>query len=339
MLTTTVTLLIVLGIAGLVLLWPEQGLVWRWRRSRRQQRRVVVEDALKHIHSRQHQGPRATTESLAGALGLSLSDAVDLVARMGDQRLLRATGDGLRLTPQGHGWALQIVRAHRLWERYLTDEVGLPLSDVHAAAERHEHQLTPADLDALEADLGYPRHDPHGDPIPTAGGDLAPHAGQALTDWPAGQPAQIVHVEDEPEPIFTQIIAEGLLPGSVVEVLSSDARGLRLRMDSEECWLAPVVAGNIFVSEPPPESKLPASAERLSVLKPGEKAKVLALESQGLTRRRFLDLGLTPGAEIECVMPSMLREPQAYRIRGTLLGLRREQADQIWVQRNGGMVG
>ncbi len=221
----------------------------------------------------------------------------------------------------------------------MADEVGLPLRDLHAAAERHEHHLTPIDLDALEAGLGYPRRDPHGDSIPTAGGDLEPPSGKSLIDWPTGKPAQIVHVEDEPEAIFAHIVAEGLLPGLVVEVLESGEQGLHLRMDGDECWLAPVVAGNIFVSTPPPESALPADAQRLSALRPGEKATVLTLESRGLTRRRFLDLGLTPGVIIECAMPSMLGEPKAYRVRGTLIALRREQADQIWVRRDSRAVG
>lgn len=331
---TTIGLTVVLVIVG-ALLWPDRGLVWRWRRTRRRRQRTLIEDALKYVHSRHHRGYHTTPESLAGTLGLSMREAVELVTRMEAQRLLHSTGEGLRLTPQGHGWALQIIRAHRLWERYLADEVGLPLSDLHAAAERHEHRLTASELDTLEADLGYPRHDPHGDPIPTASGELEAVMGQPLIDWAAGEPAQIVHVEDEPEAILAQIVAEGLLPGTVVEVLAFDERGLHLSMDGDACWLAPVVAGNIFVSTPPPEAKLPANAERLSALKPGEEATVLTLESQGLTRRRFLDLGLTPGVTIECAMPSMLSEPKAYRVRGTLIALRREQANQIWIQRNG----
>ncbi|MFQ5595354.1 MAG: FeoA domain-containing protein [Anaerolineae bacterium] len=329
---SNMVIIIIIAVAVIALAWPNRGLMWRWRRASRRQQRILIEDALKHVHTRHHRGYRATPESLAGALGISLREAVNLIAGMEDQGLLHSTGEGLRLTPPGHGWALQVVRAHRLWERYLADEVGLPLSDIHAAAEEQEHHLTPTELDTLEADLGYPRRDPHGDPIPTAGGELEPYPGKPLVDWPVGEPAQIVHVEDEPETILTQIVAEGLLPGMVVEVLESGEHGLHLNMDGDECWLAPVVAGNIFVDTPPPQSMLPADAERLSTLQPGEKATVLALESKGLTRRRFLDLGLTPGVTIECALPGMFREPKAYRIRGTLVALRREQADQIWVQ-------
>lgn len=320
-------------VAAFLLLRPGAGLVRRWRRVRRHQQRVIIEDALKHVHSRRHRGYRATPESLAGALGLSLTEAVDLIAHMEAQGLLQSTGEGLQLTPQGRGWALHVIRAHRLWERYLADEVGLPLRDLHAVAERQEHRLTPSELDTLEADLGFPRRDPHGDPIPTAGGELEPHPGTPLLDWPPGEPAQIVHIEDEPQTIFEHIVAEGLLPGLVVEILASGEQGLHLRMDGDDCWLAPVVAGNIFVSTPPPEPALPADAERLSTLQPGEQATVLALESKGLTRRRFLDLGLTPGVTIECALPGMFRDPRAFRVRGTLVALRREQTDQIWVQR------
>ncbi|MBI5567193.1 MAG: ferrous iron transport protein A [Chloroflexi bacterium] len=77
-----------------------------------------------------------------------------------------------------------------------------------------------------------------------------------------------------------------------------------------------------------------AAVKRLSSLKPGQQATVYTLvESlQGFTRRRLLDLGMTPGARVTAEMPSMFRDPVAYRVRGTLIALRREQADLVLIK-------
>jgi DtxR family Mn-dependent transcriptional regulator len=327
--------LIVIGLLGMMLVALGWWGVLRWRHSHRLYRRILIEDALKHVHNRQHQEMPATTESLAGALGLSTRAVVSLVERMVRQRLLTVGGDGLKLTPEGEGWALQVIRAHRLWERYLADEVGTPLGKQHAVAERHEHALTPEETDALEVQLGYPRTDPHGDPIPSVGGELVRRVGKSLTDWPLHTPARVVHIEDEPESIFVQIIAEGLLPGIDVVVQRTGQQGLLVDVEGSECWLAPVVAANIFVIPVPVEHEIPTNKPRLSSLRPGRIVRISAIspEVRGLTRRRFLDLGLTPGTPVEAELRSAFgSDPTAYRVRGTLIALRRDQADRIFIE-------
>jgi DtxR family Mn-dependent transcriptional regulator len=192
-------------------------------------------------------------------------------------------------------------------------------------------------LDKLEADLGYPAFDPHGDPIPTADGVLEEVESRLLTDWPPGRPAQIVHIEDEPPEVFAQILAQGLAPGMTVVVVDSAPTRLVLEAEEAEHVLAPVVAANISVRDAPVGKPAPAF-ERLTQLKVGQQARVLRLDDacQGLTRRRFLDLGITPGVRIEPVLQSAFGEPTAYRVRDTLIALRYEQSDLILIETNGG---
>jgi DtxR family Mn-dependent transcriptional regulator len=289
-----------------------------------------------HVHQHQHEHQPATLESLAGALGISLHKAVRLVQRLEAKGLLTAGSDGLRLTREGRRWGLQVVRAHRLFERYLADETSVPLEEIHQRAHRLEHTLTAEDLDKLAADLGYPAFDPHGDPIPTADGVLEVVESRPLVGWPPDKPAQITHIEDEPPEVFAQILAEGLTPGTVLTVVDSTPARLVLEADETEHVLAPVVAANISVRKAPSAAPAP-SFEKLTVLKVGQKGRVLALDNtcQGLTRRRFLDLGITPGVLIEPVMQSAFGEPTAYRVRDTLIALRREQSDLILIERNG----
>ncbi len=323
----------VLALGALLLVGALLLLRWRLRpwvqRARERQRRIDLEDALKHIYDPQHRETPATPESLAGALGLARGRTVDLIAAMERARLVRVTGSGLVLTPAGQSLALQIIRAHRIWERYLVDEVGTALQDIHALAETQEHDLSVQQVDRLDTQMGHPRYDPHGDPIPSAGGDLQRQDVTPLIEWPVGRLARIVHVEDEPPSVFSRILSEGLVPGLDVTPLEADGKGLHLRTSTHDCWLPHVVAASILVGLAPAEPQ----AEPLSALVPGERAIVLALKNTGLVRRRFMDMGLTPGVGVQVEMRSALGDPVAYRVRGTLVALRREQAAQILVRR------
>jgi len=316
-----------------VVAWPERGLYFRWRGRRRLDSRETLEDALMHLYHRHQERKLASTESLAGVLGISIQKALLLVQRMDDQGLLTVSGQGLRLTPEGYRWALQVVRAHRLFERYLADETGVPLEEIHQHAHRLEHQISREELDKLEADLGYPTYDPHGDPIPDATGQVPPLESQSLVDWPPDELAQIVHIEDEPPEVFAQIIALGLKPGMMVKIVEASGTRIVLEVDAQEQVLAPVVAANISVRQAP-HTEPAAPALRLTSLEIGQAARVRALDDacRGLTRRRFLDLGITPGVRIEPVMQSSFGEPTAYRVRDTIIALRNEQSDMILIE-------
>jgi DtxR family Mn-dependent transcriptional regulator len=319
---------------GLAVLSPRFGLLARWRAYRAAGRREQVEDALKYLVKREHAGQHASLDSLSGVLHLSGEAALRLVGRMETQGLLQTRNSGLHLTPEGERWALQVVRAHRLWERYLADEARLPLDRIHKEAERHEHHLTSQELDDLDALLGHPQQDPHGDPIPTREGHLAREQGTSLTVWPMGTPGRIVHLEDEPPIAYEQIQAEGLRLGQVLRILAATPERILLSDGENEYRLAPSVAANVFLEAIPESPASQPDVMPLSVLPDGARAEVVALDEacQGFTRRRLLDLGMTPGARLFPEMRNFAGDPRAYRLRGTLIALRRDQAEKIWVK-------
>jgi DtxR family transcriptional regulator, Mn-dependent transcriptional regulator len=126
---------------------------------------------------------------------------------------------GVALTEVGRRRALEILRHHRLLERYLADRLGLPLYEVHAEAERLEHALS-EELEAkIDAELGYPTHDPHGDPIPDR--DLRVETGgdRTLGDLELGERASISRVPDDDPDLLRYLTELGLVPGSVVELV------------------------------------------------------------------------------------------------------------------------
>jgi len=324
-------------LAALLLIYvfvPRFGLLALYSDWRETRQREQVEDALKHLLDREQGGRHASPESLAGTLDLRLAKTTVLIASMESQGLIESRGPDLHLTAEGERWAMHIVRAHRLWERYLADEARMPLEKVHTEAHRREHGQTAAQLDAMEAALGHPSRDPHGDPIPTREGKLPSDETTPLTGWQADHPARIVHLEDEPALAYQQILATGLHLGQTIRILESTPQRYVLSDGEAEYVLAPAVAANVHVAPLPEGAVLPAGTIALDELKHDQHAEIISLDEavQGFTRRRFLDLGLTPGTVIYPELQNFFGDPRGYRVRGTLIALRKDQAAQIWVR-------
>lgn len=326
-------MLIIAGalIAGL-LFWPGFGVVSRWREARLTQNRVRREDALKHIIKCEVNGQRPTLNSVTGALRISDDAAADLLRDMEERRFISHAAGKLTLLPDGRELALHVVRAHRLWERYLAEETGVQEEHWHRLAELKEHSITPQEASALEARLGNPVVDPHGDTIPHPAGELEADAGEPLYTAPANATLEIAHIEDEPPAVYRQLVALGLRPGMRICVLSKQDDCIRIWAEGREQALAPILANNIAVVPVPGVTPGDLFEEELLTdLQMGEEAQVLSLSAscRGAERRRLLDLGFVPGTLLEVEMVSPSGDPTAYRVRGTVIALRREQARHI----------
>lgn len=317
-----------------VVLWPNRGVWARWQKARHLTARVRREDALKHLYHCHAQGRRPTLASVAGALHLRLNDTADLINALQSNGLVTLDGEDIQLTPRGQSAALHIIRAHRLWERFLADETGFDEAEWHGRAEEWEHSLTPEQANALASQLGYPTHDPHGDPIPTATGHMVSHNGQPLTKLAPGTAGRIVHIEDEPEIVYAQLVAEELHPGLPVRLIEATPERVHFWANGDEHVLAPLLAANITVvaeAEEPTTTETPSSHRYLDQLPVGQTAAVAGLSHRcrGAERRRFLDLGILPGTQITAEMRSPGGDPTAYIIRDALIALRRDQARLI----------
>jgi len=314
--------------------WPQTGLFWKLQKRQELTEKVLIEDALKYIFKCERNQKTATVESLAGALSTSLANASEILALTQSKGLVELSENSFSLTDAGKRTATQIVRAHRLWERYLADTTGFDESDWHQKAERQEHALSEEELDRLSASLGHPTHDPHGDPIPTRRGEWVSHGGMPLSDLALGTPSRIVHIEDEPEVIYAQIVAEELHPNMVVEVDEITANRIRFWTDDQEHVLAPIVAANISVVPLEKENHdHQIEGVPLDTLMPGQTGVVTGISSlsRGVERRRLFDLGIIPGTPIDVEMVNPSGDPTAYRIRGSVIALRSTQARLIRV--------
>jgi DtxR family Mn-dependent transcriptional regulator len=324
-------------LAAAWLLWPQRGLIWRWWRGRRATERVLIEDALKHLYDCEYARLPATVASLAGALETRRDGAARLTERLESMGLVTSDERGFRLTADGRAYALRVIRIHRLWECYLADRTGVDEAEWHHHADRKEHTLTAAQAESLSAQLGNPSYDPHGDPIPTSDGMMPARRGIPLSVLAAGATARIVHVEDEPDAVYAQLVAARLSAGVLVHVLGSSPERIRIEAELQEHVLAPVVAANLWVEPTAEAPEAVAPDRRLSSLPVGQEATVVDISPacRGVDRRRLLDLGVVPGTVIRAELASLSGDPVAYRIRGAMIALRTEQADLIHVKSRG----
>lgn len=318
-----------------ILLWPNRGLFWQWLRTRNARQRVLIEDALKHLYDCQYHRRLATLQSLSGVLGISGNRAFELLVLLESLGLVRSTNEGPELTADGCRYAFQVVRTHRLWEQYLADHTGVAAAMWHREADNCEHLLTRDEVEDLAEKLGNPRFDPHGDAIPSATGEIAPAVGQPLISLNPKDLATIVHVEDEPAAAYSELVARNLVPGMRIQMIENSSERVRFFADGEEQTLHPVAAANLTVVVFPADDNGIPAVERLSALQPGEKGTVdhISPACRGIQLRRLLDLGFVPGTVVETELRSPSGEPTAYRVRGSLIALRKQQAGQICVRR------
>ncbi len=317
-----------------ILLRPRGGLLWKLARGRRATERVLIEDALKHLYDCEYGRCDGTLDSLAGALEIGRDRAARLTTRLEALGLLSTQAPRLKLTPEGCSYALRVIRIHRLLESYLAERTGVDEAEWHQRADQLEHRMTSAEAEALSVQLGNPRYDPHGDPIPTADGTLPSRRGLPLSSLKPGAVARIVHVEDEPHEVYAQLVAARLSPGVTVRVLDSSDDRIRVEADWQEQVLAPVVAANVAVEPLSDVVERVLPDRRLSTLALGQQATVVDLSPacRGPERRRLLDLGVVPGTVIRAELASTGGDPIAYRIRGAMIALRKAQADLIHVK-------
>ena len=158
----------------------------------------VVEDYLKVVWSAQERSDTpVTTKQLAERLGVGASTVSETVRRMCGMGLLEHERYGaISLTEEGRNLAVAMVRRHRLLETYLVERLGYQWDEVHEEAEVLEHAVSDLLIDRMDAALGQPRRDPHGDPIPTAQGELEPSSARTIEEMPQGTAGVVTRISD-----------------------------------------------------------------------------------------------------------------------------------------------
>jgi DtxR family Mn-dependent transcriptional regulator len=184
----------------------------------------AVQDYLKAIYRLGEEAPEGealiTTSEVADALGVTAASASNMLKRLDGMGLASQTKrQGVELTEAGRQAALEVIRHHRLLETYLATRLGVPWDEVHGEAEVLEHHLSESLEARIAAELGDPERDPHGDPIPTAAGDVADVPDELLADLPDGSRGRLSRVADHDPALLRYLAERGLVPDARVEVL------------------------------------------------------------------------------------------------------------------------
>ena len=317
------------------IVWPQKGLISLINKMRMNTQRVLLEDALKFLFDCEYKNISCNLNSIAGNLHISTDKATKLLERLRSMELIIMKEGAIQLTDSGRSYALRIIRIHRIWERYLADETGIGQMEWHGEADLQEHQMSAEAANQLAAQMGNPVFDPHGDPIPSAKGEIPVLKGQPLSNLKEGDIAVITHIEDEPHAIYEQLVVLGLYPGMQVYVLDVTDGRITFAADGEECILTSLFASSITVELIPEKAPINQKQEVLSTLHIGEKAKILGISPncRGQQRRRLMDLGIIPGSSISAEIKSASGDPVGYRILGTTIAIRKSQADLIFIQK------
>jgi Mn-dependent DtxR family transcriptional regulator/Fe2+ transport system protein FeoA len=286
----------------------------------------IVEDTLKTIyHLTREQNP-IPVNHLIRAADLQPKRWPMILSELLKRNWVTLDQNQLEISPTGEKRAIELIRAHRLWERYLADNAGLSLAELHDEAMRREHTTTPEEADRLASEMGNPRLDPHGDLIPTRDGFLEPQKEEiSLLNWPEHRLGVISHVEDEPPATFSQLAVMGLVPGAQVEIDERTPGRVLIWSGRQRLALAPAMARQISVVESPLEYK------PLSELENGQAGVIHSLSKTQSPRQDWLSAGLAPGAEIISWRTDPLGDPVIYRVDGKELSISRSDASQIAV--------
>jgi DtxR family Mn-dependent transcriptional regulator len=180
---------------------------------------VSEENYIKAIFRLQHGDSTVTTNELSAELRAKPASITDMMKKLRTKKLVHYEAyKGFRLTAEGRKAGLMIIRRHRLWEFFLSEKLKFTWDEVHELAEELEHVSSKKLIDKLDEFLGFPRYDPHGDPIPDANGKIEASRQVALTALPLNKPATVCHVSDQSSSMLELLGHKKIAIGTRVEL-------------------------------------------------------------------------------------------------------------------------
>jgi DtxR family Mn-dependent transcriptional regulator len=214
----------------------------------------VVEDYLKTIYNLTAASGRASTNQIAERMGVKPASVTSMIQKLAATQpplLEYRKHRGVVLTGEGEKVALEIIRHHRLLEMFLHQTLGYRWDEVHDEADRLEHVISEVLEERIASSLGDPRHDPHGDPIPTRDLHLPSLTTTSLDELRPGQEAIIQRVRDEDRELLRYLSDLGLVPDARLLILSYSPfdGNLNLKVEgrTEPVILGPNVTSQVYV--------------------------------------------------------------------------------------------
>lgn len=209
------------------------------------------ENYLKTIyHLSLFQKKGVATNAIATRIETKASSVTDMIKKLNDKKLIEYQKyQGVTLTESGLMAAKMIVRKHRLWEVFLVEKLGFSWDEVHDVAEELEHIKSDKLINKLDAYLGYPTEDPHGDPIPNAKGEIKTINKLLLSDVKKNIKCICVGVKDSSSSFLQYLDKQHMSLGTEIEVLDIEVfdQSYLVRINGVEVTISKKIASNLFV--------------------------------------------------------------------------------------------
>ena len=206
--------------------------------------------ALFHLTKEIEGKTDAGTNEIAGYLNIKPASANDMLKKLKEKELVDFEKYGkITLTNFGLNCATQVIRKHRLWETFLYEKLHFSWDEVHEVAEQLEHIKSKKLIEQIDKFLGYPKNDPHGDPIPDVEGNINIQPKKSLIDVPINFEYKIITVKDKSN-LFLQYVKDtGLYINKIIKVIEKNKfdNSIVIDLDNKKIKITKKMAENIFV--------------------------------------------------------------------------------------------
>lgn len=212
------------------------------------------EDYLKAIYHL-GKGTKGTisTNAIAERMRTKPSSVTDMIKKLSDKGLIDYRRyQGVSLTEAGRFSALSIIRKHRLWEVFLVEKLGFAWNEVHEVAEQLEHIKSEPLIEKLDQHLGFPRVDPHGDPIPTKDGEFKKFEKKRLDEVAIGAEGICIGVKDSSEAFLNFLDKNRIALGDKIKVLDKEEfdGSLHIKIKERRMQISSQIGGNLYIKLP-----------------------------------------------------------------------------------------
>lgn len=224
-----------------------------WTSTRKSMLSLTEENYLKAIYHLSDGGSKSVlTNELAEAMSTKAASVTDMIKKLSAKEVINYEKYyGVNVTVKGKAQALMVIRKHRLWETFLVEKLGFTWDEVHEVAEQLEHINSPRLIEKLDEFLGFPKVDPHGDPIPDHKGKLKLQPQITIDQLAIGYQGKIAAVKDSDSNLLKYLDKIGAKPGTKIKILGKEEydESMEVLIEDHRIFISKEVSQNILVTE------------------------------------------------------------------------------------------
>ena len=191
-----------------------------------------------------------STNAIAYKLDTKASSVTDMIKKLSDKGLVKYVKyKGVNLSKKGKNFAVSVIRKHRLWEVFLVNKLGFNWDEVHNIAEQLEHIRSDKLIDELDAFLGFPTHDPHGDPIPDKDGNFNALDIIPLSTLQESEESKLLGVRDSSDEFLRYLDKRNIKIGDFIKVIHIEPydKSIKIEINKKEMVISEHVAENLYL--------------------------------------------------------------------------------------------